>query len=94
MSTQPTPTGWIDTVVTTHKIKMARAMGSTVKDWNAYNLKNPDAPYKRFICNRCKTFWSSIPDDQQVIICMMEKEVNQCICEQCCSEIDQSLIIK
>lgn len=93
MSTQPTPTGWKDTVVTTHKITAAKAF-MKVENWNAYNIKNPDQPYKRFICNRCQTFWSSIPENQQVYLCMMEKEVNMCICEECAKEIDQSLIIK
>lgn len=93
MSTQPTPTGWIDTVVTEHKIKLAKAL-MPVEQWNAYNLKNPDQPHKRFICNRCNTFWSSLPNEQQVYLCMMEKGVNMCICKECAGEIDQSLIIK
>ncbi len=88
-----TPTGWKDTVTHTHTIKTAKAFMS-VESWNKDNIKKPNQPYKRFICNRCKTFWSSIPGDQQVILCMMEKEVNMCICEQCAKEIDQSLIIK
>ncbi len=93
MSTQPTPTGWIDTVVTEHRITRCKRIFS-VAALNKYNLKNPEQPLNKFICNRCKTFWSSIPDDQQVILCIMEKGVNQCICEECASEIDQSLIIK
>jgi hypothetical protein len=88
-----TPTGWIDIVETTHTIKIARKI-MTVKAWNDFNVKYFEQPSDRFICNRCQTFWSSIPGDQQIILCIMEKGVNMCICEQCAKEIDQSLIIK
>lgn len=93
MSTQPTPTGWIDTVVTEHKIKIARKL-MTVKEWNAFNIKYPERKYDNFFCNRCHTFWSSIPDERHITLCVMDKGVNRLICEECASEIDQSLIIK
>jgi hypothetical protein len=93
MSTQPTPTGWIETVVTEHKIKVAKPL-MKVEYWNNFNVANPNQRFNEFVCNRCQTFWSSIPAEQQVILCIMEKGVNQCICEECAKEIDQSLIIK
>lgn len=93
MTTVKTKNGWVDTVVTTHNIKLCKAV-ATVKDWNEYNLKNPEGPYRRFICARCKTFWSSITDNQYVSACIMDKAPNQWICDTCVSEIDQTLIIK
>lgn len=89
------PTGWIQTVVTEHKIKLAKKMLSSVADWNKFNLKHPEMAKGRLTCDRCRIPWAQLPDDQGVNICMMlTKEKNRVICDKCLSEIDQSLIIK
>lgn len=93
MKTEKTINGWVDTIITTNVIKIAKKI-QKVKSWNAFNGKNPDIGKSRLHCNRCKTLWTAIPEDQHIVICMMERGINMCICEECLSEIDQSLVIK
>lgn len=94
MSVEKTNTGWIQTVVTTHTITIAKKMLSSVAGWNKFNLKHPEMAKGRLTCDRCRIPWTQLPDEQGVNICMMVKEKNRVICDKCLSEIDQSLIIK
>lgn len=91
---EKTSTGWIQTVVTEHKIKLAKKMLSTVAGWNKFNLKHPDIAKGRLCCARCRTPWTQLPDEQGVNICFMDKEKNRTICDKCVTEIDPKLIIQ
>lgn len=88
-----TSTGWVETVVTTHTIKICKRI-MDVGSWNEFNIKRPEIGRNRLRCNRCKKAWMELSPDQGINICMMVKEINRCICDKCMSEIDQSLIIR
>jgi len=88
-----TSTGWVETVTTTHTIKLAKGIMNVGK-WNEFNAKRPEIGKNRGKCERCHTAWVDLDPAGFVNICMMEKEVNRCICDKCMTEIDQKLIIK
>lgn len=93
MKRELTNTGWVETITTNHKITLAESI-MTVGKWNEFNVQRPEIGKNRGKCERCHTAWVDLPFNQNVNICMMEKEVNRCICDKCLSEIDQKLVLK
>jgi len=91
MSHEKTLTGWITTVVETHIIKLVKPI-IKVGEWNSFNNKHPTIGKNRLTCDRCGKLWEKMPNDEYVNICMMEKEKNRCICDNCLSELDPKLL--
>lgn len=93
MSKIDTPTGWVETTVVVHTVKIVKGI-MTVATWNRLNVTHPLLSKGKLSCDRCDTKWTGVPQEGQVNLCMMEKEVNRCICDACFNDMDPSNVIK
>lgn len=94
MSRELTSTGFIETTVVNHEIKIAKAF-MTVGVRHRLNQDSKKKVRRDLLsCGRCGIDWGMMPSDGYVNLCNMKKGINICICDNCMAQIDENLKIK